>query len=68
MRDIIWTLILIWLVYKIVGIFRGIGARNNTTYQTQREQSSNHSADEIKSALKKHANNEGEYIDYEEIK
>ncbi len=71
MRDIIWTLIVIWLLYKVVAMFRG-----NTSQKTQ--DSSNHDqshADfkgknetDSKSAIKKHLNNEGEYVDYEEIK
>ncbi len=78
MRDIIWTVILIWLVYKIVGIFRNFNTGKTAAYSYETQQqntasstqtgSNQHSVDEIKSALKKHANNDGEYIDYEEIK
>lgn len=79
MRDIIWTVILIWLIYKIVGIFRSFNTSKTAAYSYETQQQQNnassdssktnqHSSDEVKSALKKHANNDGEYIDYEEIK
>ncbi len=71
MRDIIWTLIVIWLLYKVVAMFRG-----NASQKTQ--DSANHdpsnssftekNGTDSKSAIKKHLNNEGEYVDYEEIK
>ncbi|MBL7933697.1 MAG: hypothetical protein JNL60_17470 [Bacteroidia bacterium] len=70
MRDIIWTIIIIWLVYKIVGIFQNLNAKRttaNAAYETPKE-NHHHSPSEIKNALKNHANKEGEYVDYEDIK
>lgn len=75
MRDIIWTVIAIWIVWKIYDAFKSMSKpkvqtqgfnRNQNTYQHQKE-------GEIKIDknvnLKSHFNpNDGEYVDYEEVK
>jgi hypothetical protein len=72
MRDIIWTIIIVWLIYKIVGLFK-----NNTTKTSFSDQPNNHQQTntaphsdkkDIKKALGKHLNKEGEYVDFEELK
>jgi hypothetical protein len=72
MRDIIWTLIVVWLIYKIVNIFRINSTKNAYSQNKQANPSSNnHKATEdkdIKEAIRKHVNKEGEYVDFEEIK
>lgn len=77
MRDIIWTLIIIWLIYKLVDIFKGSSkksfAGNNSTTQSNQNQSyqSNttySSKKDNKEAIQKSADKEGDYIDFEEIK
>lgn len=70
MRDIIWTIIIVWLVYKIVGVFQSLNTKKtsaNPAYQAPKE-NNHHSTSEIKTALKNHANKEGEYVDYEDVK
>lgn len=74
MRDVVWTLIVIWLVYRLIDIFkRNSNKKSANTIQSnpssdlhQNESTSQES--EIKKALKKQLNKEGEYIDFEEIK
>jgi len=78
MRDIIWTLIIVWLIYKLVDIFKGSSkkssfAGNNSTAQNGQNQSyqSNTayaSKKDSKEAIQKSADKEGDYIDFEEIK
>lgn len=78
MRDIIWTLIIIWLIYKLVDMFKALNAKRsyanpqqqNTYRQTTSSQASATapSKKDIKSAVQKHLNNEGEYVDFEEVK
>ncbi len=70
MRDIIWTLIVIWLIYKIVELFKGFNSKKTFTENTdQKTQTSTNTAKkDIHSALKNHMNKEGEYVDFEEIK
>jgi hypothetical protein len=75
MKDIIWTLIVIWLVYKIVDIFRTSSVKRNTnTYSQGNEEPTGtthktaRADQDLKEAVKKHLNNEGEYVDFEEVK
>jgi len=75
MRDIIWTLIVIWLIYKLVDIFRGSTKKsfvNNSSSQNtqdQQSQSSNFTTKKVpKEVIQKSADKEGDYVDFEEIK
>ena len=75
MRDIIWTLIVVWFIYKIVDVFRISSAKrtaNNNQHSAQETHTNVHTTSkpeqDIKNAVKKHLNNEGEYIDFEEVK
>ena len=73
MRDLIWTLIVVWLIYRIVEIFRYNSAKKSFNTDNRQAQSNtihNTSRPEkdIRKAIKKHLNNEGEYIDFEEVK
>lgn len=72
MRDIIWTLIIIWLIYKVVEIFRSASTKRSAVNNAQGPGATDiHQSTpkrDIKKALKKHLNNEGEYVDFEEIK
>lgn len=61
LRDVIWTLIVVWLVYKITGWFRTSTAQQKTNSNTHR-QSPPHSG------AKNRFDNEGEYVDFEEMK
>jgi hypothetical protein len=74
MRDVIWTLIIIWVVYKIVDIFRGVSQKKS--YAHGQEQSNQNSQNintsfpkkDVRTAMQKGAENEGEYVDFEDIK
>lgn len=77
MRDIIWTLIIVWLIYRLVDIFKSSTTKRAYTHtgaQTggHQQNTSSHTAPrpdkDIKKAIRKHLNNEGEYVDFEEIK
>ncbi len=74
MKDIIWTLIIIWLIYKVVDVFR-ISSRKIQEEQKasgdlhfSTKENKNPKDKDIKSAVQKHLNNEGEYVDFEEVK
>lgn len=76
MRDIIWTLIIIWLIYKLVDIFKGSSKRsfagNNSNPQTNQNQTYNSNTNytakkDTKEAIQKSADKEGDYVDFEEI-
>lgn len=77
MKDIIWTLIVVWLIYKVVEIFRSAAtkrtytATNEQTYnrtQTAPLHNTTRSEKDVKNAINKHLNHDGEYVDFEEVK
>lgn len=74
MRDVIWTIIVIWLLVRLVNLFKSSKGNKqyetgNRQYETSNEQAaSSHSEKEIKNAVRKGINEEGEYVDFEEIK
>ncbi len=76
MRDIIWTLIVVWLIYKLVDIFKASPkksyANNSANTNSQNYQSQNKSSftakKDPKEAIQKSADKEGDYVDFEEIK
>ena len=76
MRDIIWTIIIIWLVYKVVDIFKAntkksfAGNASNQSNQAQQTQSHEGFASkkDVKDVIQKSADKEGDYVDFEEIK
>jgi len=75
MRDVIWTIIIIWLVYKVIDLFKAVNVKRSYVNTQQQEPHRPHnqaphstrSPQDVKSAMQKHLNNDGEYIDFEEI-
>ena len=73
MRDIIWTVIIIWVILKIIGAFRSVNSASRKVHQnpghsqdyTQNTDQTHTSTQPKKGGLKSDA---GEYVDYEEIK
>jgi hypothetical protein len=72
MRDIIWTIIVVWLIFRIVSVFRSAGKRT----QQHGHSGSTSNADfnaakpqkDLQSAVRKSMNQEGEYVEFEEVK
>ena len=65
-RDIIWTIIVIWIIWKVYDAFKIMSKQNTKTFK-EREKI------EVKidenANMKSHFNmNDVEYVDYEEIK
>ena len=75
MRDVIWTLIAIWVVYKLYNAFfitapksssfKSNPSQNNTNHQSNDSSQKPKRQDNLS---KKLADNEGEYVPFEEIK
>ena len=72
MRDIVWTIIVIWFVWKIYDAFKSVskpktqtqGFNKNQTYQKEGEIKIDKNVN-----MKSHFNpDDGEYVDYEEVK
>lgn len=70
MRDIIWTLIVVWLVYKLVEIFKTSANKKtaNDNPTNTMDAPTRAPKKDLHSAIQKHMNQEGEYVDFEEIK
>lgn len=64
MRDLIWTVILIWLAFRIVSAFQSMSKRKQPV-SVKSDQ--DNPKDKVKSAVDKHLSSEGEYVDFEEI-
>ena len=62
MRDIIFTIIAAWVVYKIFNSISNVKAKSDTSKEGTTTVNQNYST------KKPHNNDEGEYVDYEEIK
>jgi len=69
MRDVIWTIIIVWLVWKIYDTVKSVSKTNskdtNKYYGNEGEIKIN-KKDRINKPL--FNPNDGEYVDYEEIK
>lgn len=75
MRDIIWTIIVVWVVWKLIDALRAISASkttngstvNNSRYNDSYNSTGSQSSQEKpkKGELKSDA---GEYVDFEEVK
>jgi len=77
MRDLVWTLIIVWLIYRFVTMFKSITPKNNfagyqqNTPSNEENKNTNftsHTPKNVKNAVKKSTDKEGEYVDYEEVK
>lgn len=73
MRDIIWTIIVIWLVWKLYDAFKSVKQRSqgiNNNYQTNNQRKEGEVRIERNAGSSKtHYNaDDAEYVDYEEVK
>ncbi|MDO8998348.1 MAG: hypothetical protein Q7W45_01185 [Bacteroidota bacterium] len=72
MKDVIWTLIIVWLIYKLVDIFKSSPKKsfvNNNNQSNTTESKVNFSTKkDSKDIVQKSADKEGDYVDFEEIK
>lgn len=70
MRDVIWTIIVIWLIYKLIDIVRALNTSKNTVKRTVNEQPvqpTHHTTDDLRKAVNRHIDQTGDYVDFEEI-
>jgi hypothetical protein len=81
MRDVIWTIIIIWVVYKLVDLFRGTSVKKTFVYNkyeyhnaSQNKSSKPEGSVTVESKTStqnkqaKANTSDGEYVDFEEIK
>lgn len=69
MRDIIWTIIVIWLIYKLIDVFKAISVKKAPVRShAQPAQPLHHSKKDLQKAMRNHLDKDGEYVDFEELK
>jgi hypothetical protein len=68
MTDIIWTIIVIWLFFRLFQFIRIPASAPRRQNIIPRNEDRNRSENDLKKALKKRLNHEGDYIDFEELK
>jgi hypothetical protein len=72
MRDIIWTIIIIWVLWRVLDLFKGLTqAKTSQTNVNQNQSYRNNttSSDNQDSPKKGHLKPDaGEYVDFEETK
>ena len=67
MRDIVWTIIAIWLLYKLSDLFRNRSSSSaNTRSQVSEASDPTKTANHKK--MKGPLDQEGDYVDFEELK
>lgn len=71
MRDIIWTIILIWLIWKVYDMFKGVSKTKTQPIYKNTSQQRKEGEIRIEKNVRQKSHfseNDGEYVDYEEIK
>jgi hypothetical protein len=68
MRDIIWTLIIIWTIYQLSALFRNRKKAGPSKDVPPSTNLNNAAQEQSKSRLRKASDQEGEYVDFEEVK
>lgn len=75
MRDIVWTVIVIWVVWKIYDAFKNVSKIKTQNQGFNKNQNNYHHQKEGEVTIDKNVNqktyinpNDAEYVDYEEVK
>jgi len=68
MRDIFFTILIIWIVYRIYSAIQAANPRNVRNTNDPGKKSGSVSVDYVPPKKNKADNDDGEYVDYEEIK
>lgn len=69
MRDIIWTIIAIWIIWKVYDMLKSMSKIKTQPINRNNQRKEGEIKIDKNVKLKTHFNpNDGEYVDYEEIK
>lgn len=69
MRDIVWTVIIVWVVWKIYNAFTAKSKTQNANEKNrQNRKEGDVKIDKNVNSSSRFNPNDGEYVDYEEIK
>ena len=67
MRDVFYTIVVIWIVMQIYNSFKSVGSRPANPQQPQQRRQGDVTVD-TNSKKNNRDDDKGEYVDYEEIK
>lgn len=69
MRDLIWTIIIVWLIWKLWEIMKNFGnVHVHKNEHHHHHYQSNHPNNKSSASKKKIPDSEGEYVEFEEFK
>ncbi len=72
MRDVFYTLLVVWIIWRVLNSVSAYGAKRNNNVnnfdQNNKHPEGKTSVEYIPPVKKKMGDDEGEYVDYEEVK
>ncbi|MBL7892727.1 MAG: hypothetical protein JNL63_08855 [Bacteroidia bacterium] len=68
MRDLFFTILAIWIIYRIWNGIQAANARSFNSREETQKKAGSVSVDYVPPKKNKGDNDEGEYVDYEEVK
>lgn len=68
MRDLFYTILVVWIIWRIVSSINAYTSKNKHNSQHSKRKEGETSVDYIPPTKKKISDEEGEYVDYEEMK
>jgi hypothetical protein len=68
MRDVFYTLLVVWIIWRIMNSVKVIRTRQTTNSQESSRKEGETTVDFIPPKKKSISDTEGEYVDYEEVK
>ena len=68
MRDVFYTLLVVWVIWRIMSSVNAVRSRQSGSSQTTAKKPGETTVDYIPPKKKSMGDDEGEYVDYEEIK
>jgi len=68
MRDVIWTIIIIWLLFRVADLLKSWSKKSAKDPGLKTHGPENPPRKDLKEALRRHLNKEGEYVDYEDLR
>ena len=68
MKDIFYTILIVWIVWRIFNSISSYKSKQTTTSNPQGDKTGKTTVDYIPSSKKKFNDDEGEYVEYEEMK
>ena len=68
MRDVFYTLLVVWIVWRILNSVNSVRAKASNHQQTASKKEGETTVNYVPPKKKSMGDDEGEYVDYEEIK